>query len=212
LGRDEAVFHPAENKRKLREDLGWSTHEIVAIFVGQVGEPKGMQELIEAAEPLLRRHQNFRLVCVGSGGMLDEIVEMQRRTGRHDAVSLPGTVPPEDVARYLQASDFLVFPSHSEGMPQAVLEAANCGLGAVATRVGGIPEAVIDGETGILVDVNAPDQLQQAMERMICDEGFRRTAGRNSLILAKSKFDARLNAAKFAHALKSLARAQPAEA
>jgi glycosyltransferase involved in cell wall biosynthesis len=91
-------------------------------------------------------------------------------------------------------------------MPQAVLEAMNCGLPVVATRVGGVPEAVLDEETGLLVEAKNVDQLQEAMERMITDEGFRVSAGQRGLTRAREVFDSERNARIFAEALWSSAR------
>ena len=131
---------------------------------------------------------------------------LRDRLGRESAVILPGNVAPEDVPLFLQASDFLVLPSYSEGLPQAVLEAMNCGLAVVATRVGGVPEAVIDGRTGLLVEAKNVEQLRDAMERMIGDEAFRLAAGREGLARAREVFDSERNAGRFADALWSLAK------
>jgi glycosyltransferase involved in cell wall biosynthesis len=90
-------------------------------------------------------------------------------------------------------------------MPQAVLEAMNCGLAVIATRVGGVPEAVIDGQTGLLVEAKNVDQLRDAMERMITDEAFRLAAGQKGLARAREVFDSEHNASTFADALWSLA-------
>jgi glycosyltransferase involved in cell wall biosynthesis len=123
-------------------------------------------------------------------------------------VTLPGRVAPEEVPQYLQAADFLVLPSYSEGMPQAILEAMNCGLAVVATRVGGIPEAVIDGETGLLVETRNVDRLREAMERMITDEALRLAAGQKGLARARAVFDSVRNARMLADALWSLTGAR----
>jgi glycosyltransferase involved in cell wall biosynthesis len=120
-------------------------------------------------------------------------------------VVLPGRVAPDEVPHFLQAADFLVLPSYSEGMPQAVLEAMDCGLAVVATRVGGVPEAVLDGQTGLLVEAKNVEQLRDAMERMITDEAFRLTAGQKGLTRAREVFDSKRNASIFADALWPLA-------
>jgi glycosyltransferase involved in cell wall biosynthesis len=204
LGRDTRRFVPVENKDRLREQLDWPRESIVAIYVGGLVEIKGVRELAAAAEPLLNKHERFRLVCVGAGPAQDELVGLRDRLMREGAVMLPGRVAPAEVPRLLQAADFLVLPSHSEGMPQAVLEAMNCGLPVVATRVGGVPEAVVDGETGLLVEPKNIEQLRDAMERMIVDEAFRLTAGQKGLTRAREVFDSERNASIFAEALWSL--------
>jgi glycosyltransferase involved in cell wall biosynthesis len=135
---------------------------------------------------------------------MEKLVQLRASVCRGQAVVLPGLVSPEEVPKYLQASDFMVFPSYSEGMPQSVLEAMNCGLPVVATRVGGIPEAVVDGRTGILVDAKNIGQLQQAMEKMITDKEFRLSSGQNGLAYVRKVFDAEQNAEKLAKALWSL--------
>jgi glycosyltransferase involved in cell wall biosynthesis len=204
LGRDTKQFMSAENKVRVREQLGWARESIVGVYVGGLVEIKGMKELAAAAELLLSKHKRFQLVCVGDGPSRDRLAALASRVGRAGAVVLPGRVVPEEVPRFLQAADFLVLPSYSEGMPQAVLEAMNCGLAVIATRVGGVPEAVIDGQTGLLVEAKNVDQLRDAMERMITDEAFRLTAGQKGLARAREVFDSERNAGILADALWSL--------
>jgi glycosyltransferase involved in cell wall biosynthesis len=206
LGRDTNDFSPAQNKARVREQLGWPADSIVAIYVGGLVQTKGIQELAAASELLLRKHARFQLVCVGNGPSRHDLQSLRDRVGREGAVVLPGRVTPQEVPFFLQGSDFLVLPSYSEGMPQAVLEAMNCGLAVVATQVGGVPEAVVDGRTGLLVEAKNAAQLQAAMERMIVDEGFRQTAGRDGLAQAREVFDPDRNARAFAEALWSLVK------
>jgi glycosyltransferase involved in cell wall biosynthesis len=206
LGRDARQFVPAENKARVREQLGWPRESIVGVYVGGLVEVKGMSELAAAAEPLLHKYERFQLVCVGAGPARDRLVMLARRVEREGAVVLPGRVAPEEIPPFLQAADFLALPSYSEGMPQAVLEAMNCGLPVVATQVGGIPEAVIHGETGLLVEAKDVEQLRDAMERMITDEAFRVTAGRKGLARAREVFDSECNARTLADALWSLTK------
>ena len=206
LSRDTAQFAPADDKSQVRTRLGWPAQAVVAIYVGGLVETKGMNELAAAVEPLLRKHLDLQLVCLGGGPGRDRMARLADDIGRAGAVVLPGNVAPEEVPLYLQASDFLVLPSYSEGLPQAVLEAMNCGLAVVATRVGGVPEAVIDGRTGLLVEPRDVAQLREAMARMIEDEAFRLTAGREGLARARDVFDPKHNAGRFAEALWSLAK------
>ncbi len=204
LGRDTEKFSPAKDKSKIRQNLGWVEDDVVAVYVGAVVETKGINELVLAAEKLLKKYRNFKLVCIGAGAAMGKLVQLRASVCREQAVVLPGLVSPDEVPKYLQASDFMVFPSYSEGMPQSVLEAMNCGLPVVATRVGGIPEAVVDGQTGLLIDAKSISQLQQTMEKMITDKEFRLSAGQNGLAYVRKVFGAEQNAEKFAKALWSL--------
>jgi len=205
LSRDTERFVPADDKERVRRRLGWSAKSVAAIYVGGLVATKGMDELAAAAEPLLKKYPDFQLVCVGDGPARDKLLALRDGLGRDNAVVLPGRVAPEEVPLFLQGSDFLVLPSYSEGMPQAILEAMNCGLAVVATRVGGVPEAVLEGETGLLVEAKNVEQLRKAMERMITDESFRTSAGQKGLARAREVFNSDRNAREFADALWSLA-------
>lgn len=204
LGRAREEFLPAEDKSKVRQNLGWSEDAIVGVYAGRISDTKGMGELTKAAEELFVKYPRFKLACIGDGPAMERLIQLKANIARSEAIVLPGQVAPEKVSVFLRGSDFMVLPSHSEGMPQAVLEAMDCGLAVVATSVGGIPEAVIDGRTGILIDAKDVGQLRSAMEKMICNEEFRISAGNKAHDIAKKKFDTESNAGKFAKALWSL--------
>jgi teichuronic acid biosynthesis glycosyltransferase TuaC len=204
LGRDTDRFVPSEDRLAVREAMGILPDEIVAVYVGALKSMKGMDELAEASGRLFREHRNFRLICIGDGPAREKLELLQESCQAREQVLLAGMVSPGNVPRYLQAADFFVFPSYSEGMPQAVLEAMNCGLPVVATRVGGIPEAVIDGENGVLVDPKDAEQLEKAMSRMICDADFREGAGTQAFQYVQDKFDPDINAKRLADAFREL--------
>jgi len=204
LSRDAEAFTPVVDQASVRKQLGWATDGIVAIYVGGLVESKGIHELVKASESLLGKHEDFRLVCVGDGPARDHLAQLADRVGRQNAVHLLGRVGPGEIPRFLQAADFVVLPSYSEGLPQAVLEAMNCALPVVATNVGGIREAVVDGQTGLLVEARDAGAFRMAMERMITDTPFRLAAGQKGLEHARDRFDSERNAEVFADALRAL--------
>jgi glycosyltransferase involved in cell wall biosynthesis len=107
-----------------------------------------------------------QLVVAGGGPLADECVERGRQMA-------PGRVhllgPVDDPTAVLAAADLLLLPSHTEGIPAVAIEAMLAGLPVVASRVGGIPEAVVHGETGLLLDDPTPFRLARAVEQALRD-------------------------------------------
>lgn len=200
LARDIQSFVPALNKRDLRAKIGLPAESIVAVFVGRLASNKGIAELAQVTRALAPRYPQFRVVCVGDGPARRTMAALGER------VLLAGERPPETVPTYLQAADFMVLPSYSEGMPQVVLEAMGCALPIVATDVGGISEAVVEGDNGLLVQARDAAQLTVAMERMITDTEFRQQAGQRSRAIAMERFDSETNTQRLADALVAVAR------
>lgn len=96
-------------------------------------------------------------------------------------VVFPGPIPNEEVPRYMANAAVFAYPSRGgEGIPRALLEAMACGAAVVASRVSGIPEAVIDGETGMLVGRQDVEGLARALEMLLADEAMARRLGRNA--------------------------------
>jgi glycosyltransferase involved in cell wall biosynthesis len=137
---------------------------------------KGVPGLARVWERLGASHPEARLVLVGGGGTDIFNCEAAVRAfiashGLHDRVTLTGFV--DNVSAYLQAADLFVFPSETEAFPLALLEAMACGLPVIATRVGGIRDALVHEENGLLIDPGREDQLQAAVERLLADPALR---------------------------------------
>jgi glycosyltransferase involved in cell wall biosynthesis len=94
----------------------------------------------------------------------------------------------EDVAAILRASAVALLPSDTEALPTTLIEAAACGVPAVAHRVGGVPEVVADGKTGVLVDPGNVSGLASALRRVLADESLRVAMGRSARVLAEQRF------------------------
>ncbi len=126
---------------------------------------KGHSDLIEAAKSLRDHDVNFEWWLVGDGSLRPEL-EQRART---ESLNLRFLGRRTDVPRLLKHSDLLVHPSWAEGFPNAILEGMCASLPVVATRVGGVPELVRDGETGFLVEPKQPMQIVSAIERLLAD-------------------------------------------
>jgi glycosyltransferase involved in cell wall biosynthesis len=155
------------------------------IAVGRLKAPKDFLTLVRALGTL--PPDSFEAVIVGEGpdrGRLEAEIEA---LGLEQHVRLAGER--RDVPDLLAAADVFVLPSASEGMPVSVLEAMAAGLPVVASRVGGMPEQVSDGETGLLVEPGHIGELAAAVSRLIRDGELRRRLGTAGRARAEQEFD-----------------------
>ncbi len=154
------------------------------LFVGRLRIRKGVEVLLEAlARPELAS-RSARLLVAGDGEHRARLERRARDLGLGDRVRFLGRRDAGGVRRLLAGARALVVPSIYEGMPLVVLEAMEAGLPVVASAVSGIPEVVVDGETGWLVPPEDPVALAAALERALADpeESARRgAAGRRRL-------------------------------
>ena len=154
------------------------------VSVGRFAYPKDFATLLEA---LARIGSDFRAALVGDGPGLRGVTRAIDERGLSDWVELLGAHG--DVARVLAASDIFVLSSRSEGLPVSILEAMAAGLPVVASDVGGVTEAVVDGETGLVVPPGNPDALAAALERLVVDGDLRRRLGAAGRARALRLFD-----------------------
>ncbi len=146
----------------VRRELGVGPDELLIACVGRLVETKGHEDVLRAGE-------GFRMVFVGDGPL------RARLEGR--GAVLAGLQ--RDASGFVAAADIVTLASRvPEGMPNVLLEAMAAGRPVVATRTGGIPEVVADGETGILVPPGDPGALRRAFERLAADRELRERMGR----------------------------------
>lgn len=175
-GVDTEKFKPAgkENARKL---LNLPLDKNIILFVGALRSIKGVDYLIEAAKNFV--DSNTELYLVGrDDGLKKSLKKMAQDFKITDFIKFIGPVNHEDIPLWVSASDILVLPSLSEGRPNVVLEAFACEVPVVATDVGGIPELIINGETGYLVPAKNPLELSEKVNKLLGDENQREKMGK----------------------------------
>lgn len=189
-GVDHARFHPdPERRRTMRATLGIGEAEVCFIYVGRLHREKGVPELLLAFRALRRHSAEVRLLIVGpdDGGFAAQFAA-------EPGVILLGYTPA--VEPYMMAADVLCMPSHREGFGLVLIEAGACGLPVVASRIYGITDAVVDGETGLLHRPGDAAELAAVLERLYADPALRRHLGENGRRRATERFPrARLTAA-----------------
>lgn len=172
----------AEGKSAIRARLGLPEDARVALFVGSLVGEKGVEDLLAVQQALLAADARNWLVWAGEGGLRPGIEAASgprvRVLGRRN-----------DVPDLMAAADILVAPSRwYEAFSLVLAEAAACGTPAVASRIGGIPEVVLDGETGLLVHPGDRPALLAATTRLLADDALRQRLGAAARVRAQALF------------------------
>jgi glycogen synthase len=149
------------------------------LYVGRLASNKGLLDLAEAFGTFSRGHPDARLVLVGEdGGMGAKVDERVRSLGLSDRVLRVGHVDDDrTLAQAYREAELVVLPSEYEAFGLVLLEALAAGTAVVATRVGGIPDFLEDGRSGLLVRPRAPAELGAAIERLWTDRELARRIG-----------------------------------
>lgn len=161
-------FEPVPNESidKLRKQLGLKEGTIVLLTVGRLSREKGHADLLLAFRKLCDRgHNAMQLVVVGDGPEQEKLNKLIRDLRLGENVRLVGRQ--DDVKPYYALADIFVLPSHSEGTPNALLEAMAMGVPVVATSVGGVPQLTGDGVAALLTRKRDIDGLSNAVARLI---------------------------------------------
>ena len=159
----------------------------LVVAVGRLAEPKDALTLVRALAAV--RGRPFSALLIGDGPDRPSVEAEVRRLGLQDAVALAGTR--DDVPALLAQADVFALSSRSEGAPLSILEAMAAGLPVVSSRVGGVPELVVEGETGLLVPPGDPAAMAAALGRLLADAGLRRRLGAAGRERAQRCFDVR---------------------
>ncbi|HSB70237.1 MAG TPA: glycosyltransferase family 4 protein [Candidatus Methylomirabilis sp.] len=163
-GVDVDRFRPASDVADVRTALNLPPGPLV-VCIGRLDPQKGLDTLLTAVEPLLRRTPGLRVLLLGDGPLRGDLEARIRRAELADRILLNGVVA--DVAPYLRSADVFVLPSVGEGMPNALLEAMASGLPCVASAIGGCRDVIRDGRTGLLVPPGNAVALREALEQLL---------------------------------------------
>jgi glycosyltransferase involved in cell wall biosynthesis len=187
---------PGRSREQARSELGIAPDALVLAIVTVLREGKGHDVAIGALERLLPGHPGLRLLVVGDGPDRERVRELARPLG--EDVLLAGH---RELGEVLPAADVLVHPTRIDAFPTTLLEAAAAGLPAVATAVGGIPEIVDDGVTGVLVTAPVSAvSLAGALEPLLADPRLRERLGG----AARERYEREFSAERWAQRLRAL--------
>ena len=173
--KSEVIYNGVDFRRfydaGIDEDYG--------LFVGSFVPQKGLYTLIEAIKDI-----DFNFKFIGDGPLFREVKEYIERKGIKN-IELLGKKDQREVAQYLRRCSFLVLPSTSEGFGMIILEAMASGKCVVGSKVGGIPELILDNYNGFLFEANNVKMLKEKIEMLVNDKDMRRKLGRNGRMFSR---------------------------
>ena len=176
-------------KRHAVDDLRKSLapeNEALMVHVSNFRPVKRPVDCIEILSRVLKRGVNARLVMVGDGSERTNVEHRARCLGISDRCTFVGKQP--KIVDYLSAADVLLLPSEQESFGLAALEAMACEVPVIASRVGGVPEVVTDGETGFLSPVGDVDKMAEDAARLLSDKDLRIEMGKRARESAVSRY------------------------
>ena len=190
-GVDLAEFNPACDGSAFRRDFAVASDEVLFGLVAMIRPEKGHLTFIAAAEKVMASHPRARFAIVGCGTGACELerdlrARLTRRQGSHDRGSIFMTGFRTDAPLVMAALDVLVVPSQAEAQSLVVPQAFASGKPVIASRVGGLPELVRDGENGLLVEPNNPSALAAAMGVLLERPTLRQEFGGRGLEFART--------------------------
>lgn len=188
---DTERFHPAPPDPELAARWGLSGKRVI-LTLARLERRKGHDTVIRALPEIARKVPDVHYLVCGGGEDRDYLEELAQRLGVTDRVTFSGEVAEEALCRAYNLADVFVMPNRrlengvNEGFGIVFLEAGACGKPVVGGRAGGVPDAIRDGETGLLVDGERPEEVAAAVIRILGDPELARAMGEKGRAFAAS--------------------------
>jgi glycosyltransferase involved in cell wall biosynthesis len=182
----EALERSVRARETVCREFGLPDDVRLVVNVGNLVPKKGHRVLLAAARYVVDRVPAVRFLVVGSGPLAEDLATLARRSGLDGQVVFTGLR--DDATALIGAADVFVLSSLHEGLPVALLEAMALGRAVVATRVGGVPEVVAHGETGVLVEPGDPQALAASILQLLHDDRLRDRLGRQARAQAQRRY------------------------
>lgn len=155
------------NNEKFKVTTCFSDRPFLIGYIGRLSAEKGVQNFVRALPAILNDTKGLRVLIGGDGHLKNSIQSVLQEEKLTDYVDLPGWVSNENYPKYLNQLRLLVLSSYTEGLPYTILEAMTCGTPVLATPVGAIPDIIIDGKTGFIMEDNLPECIAENVSRAL---------------------------------------------
>jgi len=195
------VSQTAEERKHIRTEHGFTENDIVLVTASRLVTKNGVDLLIRS---LTHLPAHYKALILGVGEDADALHSIVTELGLETRVVFAGSRPHRELVSFYQASDIFVRASRSEGLGNAFLEAMATGLPIIGTRVGGIPDFLLDGETGMFCKTENPVSLAQAVQHIWDDAALRAKLIEQGRALVRQKYNWNTVADLFHDVLKQL--------
>lgn len=185
-GIDPAALETSRSREDVRAELRTDVTAPVVLSVGNLSHEKRPDLLLEAFALVRSQDADAVLWVVGGGPLRGALEAQAEHLGIRSAVRFAGVRP--DIGSLMAAADVFALTSDTEGIPAVVLEAGYQRLPVVATRVGGLPECILDGETGLLVERRDVEHIARALTQLLLDAARRKLMGEHARRHVASRF------------------------
>lgn len=193
-GKVSLVYHGLDLARFVPPAMPRATAKTpVILSVGRAVEKKGFDDLLTALADLPSALE-WRFIHVGGGPLLSALKRQAVQSGIASRIEWRGALPQDEVLRLYREADLFVLPSRvagngdRDGLPNVLMEAQSQGLACVSTNVSGIPELIVDGDTGVLVPPNDAPALTRAIETLLADPHTRARLGQAGQARVATRF------------------------
>jgi glycosyltransferase involved in cell wall biosynthesis len=193
-GVDINKFKPRPDRAELRREFGLEEEQKIVLFVGRLYHRKGLEILLNSIPPVLQEFKDVKFAISGTGFKKKEerLRKLAKELDIEDHVAFLGYVSDEKLPNIYAASDIFVLPAIYENFPFAILEAQATGLPVISTKVGGIPEFLVDKQNGFLIDPGDSTQLTQRVLALLQDPKLAKEMGDRGRKLIEEKLSWRL--------------------
>ena len=174
----------AENIENIRSKLGLVKEDKVVVTISRLVYKNGVDTLVKAIKDL-----PVKVLIIGRGAWEIKLKTLAQELGVKDRVLFLGYIGQKDLPQYLKLADVFVRTSRSEGLGSAFLEAMAVDVPVIGTKVGGIPDFLKEGETGLFSEVNNPSDLAAKIRILLADENLRQKLIKNGRELVLRDYD-----------------------
>jgi glycosyltransferase involved in cell wall biosynthesis len=187
-------FSPVSDKIPARKELRLPSDKTLILYAGYLTKRKGVYELLEAIHRVQQKCPDILLIMCGTGPEEQTLRRLIREKGMEHTVRMAGEVEPEQMNKWMQASDLFVLASHTEGMPNVAMEAMGCGLPVVASAVGGLTGAIGDCNGALLIPPENVNELEKTIVKVINNDQLRASMSIAARKRAEERFGIKRNA------------------